>query len=45
MRAYIRVELIIGETTVQKQVIPLEIEFDNFKIKRTLNRNKETEKK
>lgn len=42
MRAYIRVELIVGETTILRKTIPLdEIEFDNFRIKR----NKRTEGK
>ena len=33
MRMYLRVELIVGETTVLMKTIPLDkIKFDNFKI-------------
>jgi len=33
MRASIRIEFIVGETTVFRKVIYLPISFDNFKVK------------
>jgi hypothetical protein len=32
MKVRIKLELIIGETTVQRTIIPLNIQFENFKM-------------